>query len=262
MPEILTFTSQDMFDRLRLFAQIPTLTKKMITREVVTRAANEAGITVEPEELQQAVDSWRLANQLDSVEDTQLWLAKHYLSLEEFGELISTTVLSSKLAQHFFSDKIEPYFVDYQLEYKQAAMYEIVLDDEGIAMELSYAIDEGEISFFEAAYQYIEDPELSRTGGYKGAIYRKDLKPEISAAVFAATPPVILKPIVTSSGVHLIKVEELITPQLDDTMRQTILSELFNTWLVQQIQQFEIKLDLQNDPEQLSIPTSKQLSRV
>ena len=244
MPEVLTFTSQDMFDRLRLLAQIPALTEKIAIREVVTRAANEAGIAVEPEELQQAIDSWRLANQLDGVEDTQLWLAKHYLSLKEFGDLISTTVLSSKLAQHLFSDKIEPYFVDYQIEYMQAAMYEIVLDDEGIAMELSYAIDEGEISFFEAAYQYIGDPELSCRGGYKGAIYRKNLKPEISAAVFAATPPQILKPIVTSAGVHLIKVEELVTPQLNDTMRQNILSELFNTWLVQQVQQFEVKIDL------------------
>ena len=257
MPEVFTFTSQDMFDRLRLLAQIPALTEKIATREVVTRAANEAGITVELEELQQALDNWRLMNQLNGIEDTQLWLAKHYLSLDEFGDLISTTVLSSKLAQHLFSDKIDPYFVDYQLEYMQAAMYEIVLDDEGIAMELFYALAEGEISFFEAAYQYIQDPELSRRGGYKGTIYRKDLKPEISAAVFAATPTQILKPIVTSTGVHLIRVEELIRPQLDVVMQHKILSDFFSVWLMQQMNQFEVKIDFSTDQKQLSHSIAK-----
>ena len=251
MTEILTFSPQEMFNQLRLFAQIPDLTEKIVTREVVTRAAKKANIAVEPEELQQAVDSWRLSNQLDSIEATQSWLQQHYLSLEELGELISATVLSFKLAQHLFQDKIEPYFVDYRLDYMQASIYEIVLNDEGIAMELSYAISEGEISFFEAAYDYIQNTELSRRGGYKGAVYRKDLRPEISAAVFAANPPQILKPIVTSNGVHLIRVEELTQPQLDGTTRQKIISELFNAWLAQQVHQFKIRIDFSSHRKRL-----------
>ena len=243
MTKILTFSPEEMFHQLRLFAQIPTMAEKIIAHEVISRAAVKAGIEVKSEELQQAVDSWRLSNQLDSIEATQSWLQKHYLSLEELGELISATVLSSKLARHLFQDKIEPYFVDYRLDYMQASIYEIILDNEGIAMELSYAISEGEISFFEAAYEYIRDTELSRRGGYKGAVYRKDLRPEISAAVFAATPPQILKPVVTSSGVHLIRVEELSQPQLDEVVSQKILSELFSNWLAQQVHQFEIKID-------------------
>lgn len=254
MPQVLTFAPQDIFDQLRIFCQIPTIKEKIITREVIVRAADEAGIAVEPEELQEAADSWRLTNQLDSVEATQMWLQQHHLSLEEFGELISATVLSSKLAQHLFSDKVESYFLDYQLDYMQAAIYEIVLDDEGIAMELSYAIAEGEISFFEAAYHYIQDTELSRQAGYKGNLYRKDLKPEISAAVFSANPPQILKPIITSSGVHLIRVEELIKPQLDGMVRQKILSEMFNDWLTQKIQQFEVKIDFMSDCATRGLP--------
>jgi len=258
MAKVLNFRPEQMFDQLRLFAQIPTLEAKIIAREIITHTSKEANIVVEPEELQQAVDNWRLMNQLDSIKATQLWLRKHYLSLEEFGELISATVLSSKLAQHLFKDKIEPYFVDYQLDYMQVSMYEIVLDDEGVAMELFYAMNEGEISFFEAAYQHIQDLELSRRGGYKGTIYRKDLRPEISATVFAAAPPQILEPIVTSDGVHLIKVEELAKPQLDDVMRQKIMSELFDSWLTQQAQQFELRMNFATNRE----PVSQQLATV
>jgi parvulin-like peptidyl-prolyl isomerase len=69
------------------------------------------------------------------------------------------------------------------------------------------------MSFHEVAYQYIQDTSLRRSRGYRGIVRRKDLKPEISAAVFAAKPPQLLKPIVTSSGVHLILVEEIIQPR-------------------------------------------------
>jgi parvulin-like peptidyl-prolyl isomerase len=71
-------------------------------------------------------------------------------------------------------------------------------------------------------------------------VRRKELKPEISAAVFAAKPPQILKPIVTSSGVNLILVEEIIQPELDNKLRYQILSDLFAGWLKQQIEQLEV----------------------
>lgn len=222
---------------------IPTLIEKIIAREVVARASIKFGITVEANELQQAVNDWRSTNKLNSIEATQLWLKEHYLSLEELGESISANILADKLARYLFGNKVESYFLDYQLDYMQVSMYEIILEDEGIAMELSYAMGEKEISFFDVAYQYIEDTELSRKGGYKGTLYRKDLKPEISAAVFAVNPPQILKPIVTSTGIHLIRVEEIIKPQLDDSMRQKITSELFDAWLAQQVEQFEVKID-------------------
>ena len=244
MTQKLIFSPEQMFDRLRLTAQTPALVQKIITSEIIRIASAKANLNVEPEELQQAVDNWRLVNKLDSVEATQSWLVDHHLSLEELGELISETILTSKLAQFLFGNKVEPYFTDYQLDYMQVCMYEIILEDEDMAMELSYAMDEGEISFFQAAYQYIADPELSRRGGYKGTVYRKDLKPEISAAVFAAEPPQILRPITTSNGVHLIRVEEIAKPILDEAMRQKITKELFDGWLVQQMRQFDLKIDL------------------
>jgi len=119
-------------------------------------------------------------------------------------------------------------------------MYEVVLDDEDLAMELFYGIQEGEMSFYEVAHQYIQDTELRRKGGYRGMVQRKELKPEISAAVFAVKPPQVLKPIVTSSGVHLIFVEEIIQPELNNKLCYQILSELFEGWLKQQIEHLEI----------------------
>jgi parvulin-like peptidyl-prolyl isomerase len=245
MSNTITISREEINHQLKLSCQIPSLVESIVARKVILSTAAELSIKAEPEELQKTADNIRFVNKLIRANDTWAWLKKHHLSLEEFEELIYTTVVSAKLAQHLFANQVEAFFVENQLDYLQVVMYEIILDDEELAIELFYELQEGEINFHEIAHQYIQDAELRRTGGYRGLLRRKDLKPEISAAVFAATPPQILKPIVTSKGIHLILVEELIKPVLDGWLRQNIVSELFDAWVKQQIEQAEV-VDIAN----------------
>ena len=90
------------------------------------------------------------------------------------------------------------------------------------------------------ARQYIENPEIRRAGGYQGIRKRSDFRPEIAAAVFAANPPEIIKPVITPKGVHIIIVEEIIAPELNEQMRVAILGDLFTNWLKEQINKLEI----------------------
>jgi parvulin-like peptidyl-prolyl isomerase len=122
-------------------------------------------------------------------------------------------------------------------------MYEVLLDDEDLAMELFYAVKEGEMSFYQVAREYIKDTELNRKCGYLGKLKRKDLKPEVSAAIFAANSPQLLKPIVTSKGVHLILVEEILEPKLDEKLGYQILSDLYAQWLEQQKHEVEVSTE-------------------
>ena len=247
MSKLLTISRDEILHQIKLFCQIPSVIEGIATRKILANTAQELGIKVEPEELQIAADNIRLINNLRRPDDTWLWLQKHSLSLDEFEESVYATVVSEKLAQHLFADQVEPFFVEHQLDYAFVVMYEVVLDDQDLAMELFYAIAQGELSFPSVAHQYIQDTELRRTGGYRGTLSRKALSPEISAAVFAAAPPQILRPIVTSKGSHLIWVEELIEPRLDERLRLKILSDLFAEWLKRQIEQFEIEIDLNSN---------------
>ena len=247
MSEILTISLEEIIHQIKLSCQIPSVVEGILTRFLIARAAEEAGIKLESEELQQAADGLRLMNKLTSADATWSWLQKHSLSLDEFEKLVYVNVISSKLAQHLFAEKVEPFFVEHQLDYVQVVMYEVVLDDFDLAMELFYALAEGEMSFHEVAHQYIQDTELRRKGGYRGILHRTDIKPEISAAVFAATPPQILKPILTSKGAHLILVEEIIQPQLNEMLRLKILSDLFDEWLKLQFEQVEVEFSLNSN---------------
>ncbi|MDJ0703174.1 MAG: peptidylprolyl isomerase [Leptolyngbyaceae cyanobacterium MO_188.B28] len=230
----------DMIHQVKLSCQIPAIADAIAARQIVAKTAEVEGINPELSELQQAADKFRFSHDLESEEATWAWLKKHQLSLDDFEELIHAKLLSKKLAQHLFADKVNPFWVEHQLDYVQVVMYEIVLADQDLAMELFYALEEGEISFWEAAHQYIQEPELRRTGGYRGLLRRKDLRPEMSAAIFAAKPPQLLKPIVINQKAHLILVEEIIQPELTDQFRSQILSDLFSDWLAQQVKKAEM----------------------
>lgn len=240
MTRVIRIGQADILHHIKLSFQIPTFIESIANCKIIAETAAAIGITLEAEELQQAADDLRLVNQLHEPDATWLWLQKHYLSLDEFEELVYTNLLSSKVAQHLFNNQVESFFYENQLNYAGAVLYEVVLPDEDLAMELFYALQENEITFHDVARQYIQDPQLRRTGGYQGVAHRSDLKPEISAAVFAANPPQLLKPIATSKGTHLILVEEIIEPQLTESLRAQILTDLFSAWLQQQREQAEI----------------------
>ena len=240
MLRTLEISPQETIQHLKLSCQIPAVVEAIVSCKIILDKAAEMGLKVESEELQQAADSLRLANNLLQADATWTWLQKHCLSLDEFEEIAQTNALSSKLAQHLLGDRVEPFFVEHQLDYAKAILYEVVLDDEDLAMELFYALQQGEMQFHEVAYEYIQETELRRLVGYRGEVSRTDLRPEISAAVFAATPPQLLKPIVTPKGVHLIRVEEILQPRLNDALRVKILADLYSDWLKQQVEQVEV----------------------
>jgi parvulin-like peptidyl-prolyl isomerase len=245
MSQSVTIAAEDILKQVKLSLKTSELIEAIITRKMIANTAEEVGIKLEAEELQEMADKYRKMYKLLSEEDTWAWMKKNHLSLDDFEEFVYYQGLASKLAVHLFADKIEPYFYEHQLDYAGVVMYEVVLEDEDLAMELFYSIQEGEMSFYDVAHKYIEDKELRRKGGYRGILYRKDLKPEISAAVFAATPPEVLKPIVTSKGVHLILVEEIIERKLDNWLRNKIATDLFNDWVSNSLIDFQANKNIE-----------------
>ncbi len=246
MPKVFNISSKDIIHHIKLSCEIPGVVEALATQKIIAQTALEEGITVEENELQQEGDRLRLEKKLVKAQDTWAWLEKHHLSVKEFEELVYTNLLSKKLANHLFAQQVERFFYEHKLDYIAAVTYEVVLDDRDLALELFYALQECEISFQEIARQYIQDPQLRRASGYQGIRRRTDFRPEIAAAVFAATGPEILKPIVTPKGVHLIWLEEIIQPKLDEELRQKIITDLFSAWLKQEIKKMEIvtQLDL------------------
>jgi parvulin-like peptidyl-prolyl isomerase len=143
--------------------------------------------------------------------------------------------VAEQLAHRLFDDKIDRYFHQNILDYTYAAIYEIVIEERDLAMELFYSLQEGDLSYAAVANQYLPDIEQRRRGGYVGMVSRKQLRPEVSAAVFAGKPPQLIKPVTTAVGVHLIYVEDIVQPELNDRLRSQILVDMFESWIQQEV---------------------------
>jgi len=245
MPQKLNISVSDIIQNLKLTCQIPSVVESIASQQIIDEATKAAGIEVKEDELQQEGDRLRLEKKLIKAKDTWTWLEKHHLSVTDFEKIARNNILSQKLANYLFASHVEKFFYEHRLDYFAAAIYEVIFDDRDLALEIFYAFQEGEITFSEIARQYITEPERRRAGGYQGTQNRNQLRPEIAAAVFAASPPEILKPVMTSKGVHLIWVEEIIQPELNEQLRQKIVNELFNHWLEQQIESREISIQLE-----------------
>jgi parvulin-like peptidyl-prolyl isomerase len=245
MSETIAISRENIIHHIKLSRQIPAIVEKILTRKIIEQAVEEENIVVETEELQNAANEFRVEHNLLGSQATMAWLQKHALSVDDFEEMLYFNIVTAKLARHLFGDRVESYFVENQLNYIQVILYEVVLDNLDLAMELFYALEEKEISFAEVACQYIiEDIEMRRRGGYRGRLNRSELKPEIAAAVFAANPPQLIRPIAVGKKFYLIKVEEIVRPELNDRLRSQILDRLFADWIEQKIQEINVVKEL------------------
>jgi parvulin-like peptidyl-prolyl isomerase len=220
--------------QVKLSGQLGAVKDAIALRHLIQTTAVEQGIEVTPEEIQTCADEFRTANNLERTEETLAWLQQRELGVEDFETMIHLSVLQSKLAKHLFADQVDAYFAAHQLDYMAVAIYEVVLEDEDIALELFYSLKEGETTFFEIAQNYIQDTELRRRGAYRGILKRADLNVEVSSAVFASAPPQLLNPILTANGIHLIYVDEILQPELSKEIRSEIIFSLFFDWSKQE----------------------------
>jgi parvulin-like peptidyl-prolyl isomerase len=225
-----------LLNHIRLSCQVPQLSLEIAKQQIITQVATQRGIEAEDHELQHAADQFRQDHSLFSAAATWDWLKAHQLSIEDLEKVVRQQVVTAKVSDQLIAPQVEAFYAEHQLDYIQIIMREVMVPNQNLAMELFCALQEREISFWDVANQYIQDPELRRTGGYRGPVSREDLPPPIAAAVFAARPPQVLKPVLSRKQSHLIFVEALIKPVLDEGLRSQIQAKLFDQWLDDQIQ--------------------------
>lgn len=227
---------EEIIHQIKTSLEIPKVIKDILKRKIVVDTATKYKLKNSEQEIQVAADLIRVVNNVSSASETWSWMEEHWLSLDDFESIVDITLLSQKLATHMFDDKVEKRFFEKSLDYVGASIYEIIFDDEDVALDYFYSIQEGEQSFFEVARQHIQDNELRRACGYRGIVYRNELRPELASAIFSTSEPQILKPVNTQIGSHLILLDSIEKKELNDQVRIEIISEMFNEWMEQQVQ--------------------------
>ncbi len=227
--------ASEIIELLRRELQLKTFTQKVWQKKVIEKAAQERGLTVTPEEIQVVGDQLRREKRLEKAADTIAWLVDQMISVEDLEAGIRDRLLAQKLAEHLFSKEVQKVFVQNKLQFDQIILYQIVVANRQLAQELFYQIQEGEISFFDAAHLYDIDENRRHLCGCEGKVYRWGLKPDIAVAVFSAQPGEVIRPIETERGYHLFLVEKFLPAELTPQRYQEILHNLFNEWLSNEV---------------------------
>lgn len=151
-------SDRDLIYEAKLTGKIPELMRGILRRQIIEREVQAAGISPSVAELQAAADRFRLVNQLESAEATQKWLDERLLALDDFEDLITQNLLADRLAKHLFGDRVEQIFYQNLIDYTGAIIYEVMLEDDDVAMEIYYSLQEGDLNFSDVAQQYIPVP--------------------------------------------------------------------------------------------------------
>lgn len=248
-----SITDIDIINSLKQDVQYKQIWQRILNQKVIEKAAQERGITVSPEEIQSEGDSLRMEKKLYKVSDTIAWLAEQMITVEDLEAGIGARLLSQKLAENLFKEEVEKSFAQNRINYDQVSLYQIIISEPRLAQEIYYQIKEQEISFYDAAHCYHIDENRRQFSGYEGQLHRWSLKPEMAAAVFSAKPGVVISPLKTDQGYHILMVEKFIQAELTEERYQEILNNMFKQWLAN-----EVNYMLYNQIEPEEINESKQ----
>lgn len=209
--------------------------QKILFQRLILQVAEAKGITVTTQEIETEANRQRREKRLEKAADTMAWLADQLISPEDWEMGIRDRLLSQKLANFLFADKVEAFFIQNQLEFEQVSLYQIIVDSEKLAQEIYYQIEDDEISFYEAAYLYDIDTLRRQRCGYEGKIYRFALPSHIAAVIFRTSPKQLVGPLQTQQGYHLFMVEEFVSAELTGERYEEIINNMFHQWLVTEL---------------------------
>lgn len=195
----------------------------------------------------------RIVDQYVADEETRSAIIYQYGSVDAFSALIKDYVATQLLTVNVTNKAIPDMnnrfqtFVEENLEglkfdYERVDADHILVSDEASAVEIKAMIENGEVSFAEAATRYSIDTGTAASGGALGEFRRGEMVPEFEDASFDATPGVLVGPVESQFGYHLILVnnkstfdsfEEFVnTPSYQTEMNQFENAE-FDKWIAE-----------------------------
>jgi glycosyltransferase involved in cell wall biosynthesis/parvulin-like peptidyl-prolyl isomerase len=234
-PEILqvrnrTVSTQDLIPLLNQYQLLPKLEQELLIDDAI------APFTCTEEEQAKCCQDFYKQHQLTSQAKLQTWLQQQGITEKQFLDLATRKLRIEKFKQATWGNKLESYFLQQKQQFDQVIYSLIRTQDAAVAQELYFRLQEGEQSFAEIARQYSQGAE-AKTGGLMGPVALNIPHPKLARILTLSQPGQLLPPTRIGEWWLIVRVEEFLPAQLDETMRQRLLDEFFSSWLNEQLQQ-------------------------
>jgi parvulin-like peptidyl-prolyl isomerase len=229
-----TLSLGDCLVRLKERCRLQPLLRDMVLEAFLLRRASEAGLAVSTEQLQAAADDFRRRQGLRSAEQTNAWLLREGLSVQNLEAALERDLLVARLREHVTAPLIEGHFAKHRDRYDRVHLSQILVARADLARELLTQIRTEGTDFAELAREHsLHGPSRDR-GGDLGVLSRQQL-PAGAEVVFTAREGEVIGPIALPDGFHLFRVSRLSAAELDGPTAELIRKELFDAWVAEKL---------------------------
>jgi foldase protein PrsA len=227
---------------------------QLISEKILESELKKANIVISEgdtqKELQEMIVQYGGQEQFDAL------LTNYGYSLEDFKTNIEMNLKLQKLLEPKITiteDEMKAYFDANKETFdvkEQVKASHILVDSEAKAKEVKEKLSAGG-DFAALAKEYSIDTSNSEQGGALGFFSRGDMVPEFENVAFSLEAGTISDPVKTDFGYHIIKLEEKTTAkaavyeetkdQLKDILFGEKLPTVYDTWIQEKFQEYEIK---------------------
>ncbi|NJM66106.1 MAG: peptidylprolyl isomerase [Acaryochloris sp. RU_4_1] len=224
--------TQPLLTKLAQYQLLPHLIKELILDEAI------ADIPLSASAVETAIAQFCQSQRLDSAETKQAWLTHFHMSETQLETQAIRLAKLEQLKQERWGNQVEPLFLAQKQHFDQVTYSLLRTDSSDIAQELFFRLKDGEQTFAQLVSDYSQGPEV-QTGGRVGPIEVARLHPILAQLLMRAQPGKICPPTKLEQWVVIVRLEELTSAVLDDSLRQRLLDHLFQEWLQQQLAEFD-----------------------
>ncbi|MCU0524377.1 MAG: peptidylprolyl isomerase [Elainella sp. Prado103] len=163
-------------------------------------------------------------------------LRQEGVTAEQFEDWMDRALKIRKFQHQRWGKTVNSYFLQRKSQLDQVIFSRIYLSDPEIAQELYFRIIEGEATFTEVALAFSQGEAVGE-GSQVGPIPLGQLEAPLVQWFHGGRPGQIWAPMRMGRWMVITRLEEILPVRFDESMRQTLLNELLENWLADQVKQ-------------------------
>lgn len=240
--------STDLVKFLAELDLLPSIIKRYIERSVSSQ--------FRPSESDQVVfqKSFLLSEKISSTQDLHRWLDANHISEPQLSKQLFHSLQLKLFKESKFSPQVKTAFLDNKSQLDRV-MYSMIRSSERAKInEIHLRIVEEESTFADLATEYSEGVE-NQFNGLIGPIELGRINVSIAERLRISKPGQLWDPFQLDGWWVLLRLEKSIPSQLDESMTNRIINDLYNIWISKKVKS-ELDMVVKNntDIQQLSIP--------
>jgi parvulin-like peptidyl-prolyl isomerase len=228
-----TITAAEVIPLLAGYQLLPQLQRELIIDKII------ADIELTPEEKNNTISKFYQQNQITTPAALDAVLQRHYMTVDQLEALATKELRVEKFKQVTWGETLKQNFHQYKPQLDKVVYSLLRTPEMEVAQELYFRIKAEEQSFADCARVFSQGAE-AQTGGLIGPTPLSQPHPAISQKLSISKEGQLWAPMKLDSWYVILRLEKMISAQLDEATSAMLLNHLFEKWLEEKIQQIPI----------------------